>query len=109
MLIGVPKEIKDNEFCVGLVPSSIRELISYGHSVVAETQAGAGIGYTDEDYRHASAEVVGSAEEVFAQAEMLVKVKEPQAVERKMLRENQITFTYLHLAPDPDQTKDLII
>jgi alanine dehydrogenase len=108
MLIGVPKEIKDNEFRVGLVPSSIRELISHGHSVVAETHAGAGIGYTDADYRQAGANVVDSAEDVFAQAEMLVKVKEPQAAERKMLRENQILFTYLHLAPDPDQAKDLI-
>ncbi len=108
MLIGVPKEIKDNEFRVGMTPASIREAVVHGHSAVVETNAGTGIGCTDADYRTAGAEVVDTAEEVFARADMIVKVKEPQAGERKMLREGQILFTYLHLAPDPEQTRDLV-
>lgn len=108
MLIGVPKEIKNHEYRVGMVPASVRELVQHGHSVVVETQAGAGIGFTDADYEAAGARVLGSADEVFAQAEMIVKVKEPQAVERARLREGQILFTYLHLAPDWPQTEDLI-
>lgn len=108
MLIGVPKEIKVHEYRVGMTPSSVREAVTRGHRVIVETQAGAGIGATDDDYRKAGAEVVGTAADVFARAEMIVKVKEPQAVERKMLRDGQVLFTYLHLAPDPEQAQDLI-
>ncbi len=108
MLIGIPKEIKANEFRIGLVPSSIRELISRGHKAIVEKDAAIGIGFSDEDYRAAGAEVVDSAEEVFARAEMIVKVKEPQLNECAMLRPDQILFTYLHLAPDPKQTEGLV-
>jgi len=108
MLIGVPKEIKVHEYRVGLTPASVQEFVTYGHQVIVETNAGAGIGSSDDDYRAAGAEIVGDAAEVFARAEMIVKVKEPQAAERKMLRAGQILFTYLHLAPDPEQTKDLV-
>jgi len=108
MLIGVPKEIKVHEYRVGMTPSSVREAIDHGHQVIVETNAGGGIGASDDDYRRVGAEVVGSAADVFARAEMIVKVKEPQAVERKRLREGQVLFTYLHLAPDPEQAKDLL-
>ncbi|KXF82148.1 alanine dehydrogenase [Enterovibrio coralii] len=108
MIIGVPKEIKNHEYRVGMVPASVRELISHGHTVYVQSQAGEGIGFSDEDYVKAGASILPSAEEVFAIAEMIVKVKEPQAVERAMLREGQILFTYLHLAPDFPQTQDLI-
>lgn len=108
MLIGVPKEIKVHEYRVGMTPSAVREAVSHRHGVIVETQAGAGIGATDDDYRRAGAEVVATAAEVFARAELIVKVKEPQAAERKLLREGQVLFTYLHLAPDPEQAKDLI-
>ncbi|TKB53262.1 alanine dehydrogenase [Ferrimonas aestuarii] len=108
MIIGVPKEIKNHEYRVGMVPASVRELTRRGHQVLVQTLAGSGIGFEDQDYIQAGAEVVGSAEEVFAKAEMIVKVKEPQAVERAMLRKGQILFTYLHLAPDLPQTEDLI-
>jgi len=108
VLIGVPKEIKVHEYRVGMTPTSVREAVSHGHGVIVETQAGAGIGASDDDYRKAGAEVVATAAEVFARAEMIVKVKEPQAAERKLLREGQVLFTYLHLAPDPEQAKDLI-
>ena len=108
MLIGVPKEIKVHEYRVGMTPSSVREAVASGHQVLVETQAGVGIGASDDDYRKAGAEVVGSAAEVFKRSEMVVKVKEPQAVERRMLREGQVLFTYLHLAPDPEQAQDLL-
>ena len=108
MKIGCPKEIKPQEFRVGMTPDAVRETVGHGHAVVVETQAGMGAGFTDEDYIAAGATLLGTAEEVFAQAEMIVKVKEPQAVERKRLREGQLLFTYLHLAPDPEQTKDLL-
>jgi len=108
MLIGVPKEIKNHEYRVGMVPASVRELVQNGHQVVVETQAGMGIGFNDADYEAAGAQVLGGADEVFAKAEMIVKVKEPQAVERARLREGQVLFTYLHLAPDWAQTEDLI-
>jgi alanine dehydrogenase len=108
MLIGVPKEIKVHEYRVGLTPASVQEFVSHGHQVLVESHAGAGIGSSDDDYRAAGAEIVETPAEVFARAEMIVKVKEPQAPERKMLREGQILFTYLHLAPDPEQTKDLV-
>ena len=108
MLIGCPKEIKPQEFRVGLTPAAAHEAVDAGHAVIVETGAGLGSGYADEDYRAMGAEIVDTAEEVFARAEMVVKVKEPQAIERKRLREDQILFTYLHLAPDPAQTKDLL-
>lgn len=107
MLIGVPKEIKIREYRVGLVPSSVRELVANGHKVIVQHGAGSGIGVTDADYEKAGANIVHSAEEIFAKAEMVVKVKEPQPGEIKMLREGQILFTYLHLAPDPKQTAGL--
>jgi alanine dehydrogenase len=108
MRIGVPKEIKVLENRVGLVSGSVRELVAHGHEVTVERNAGQGIGMDDNVYRKAGAKVVDAAAEVFAWAEMIVKVKEPQAVERKMLRRGQILFTYLHLAPDPEQAQDLI-
>ena len=108
MKIGVPKEIKNHEYRVGMTPESISEVISHGHSAVVETNAGAGIGATDDAYREVGAVVVDTADEVFATADMIVKVKEPQAEERSKLREGQILYTYLHLAPDPEQTRDLV-
>jgi len=108
VLIGVPKEIKNNEFRIGLTPTSVREVVTHGHQVIVESNGGVGIGKTDEDYIAAGASIAADAKEIFEKAEMIVKVKEPQAVERAMLREGQILFTYLHLAPDPDQTNDLI-
>jgi alanine dehydrogenase len=108
MLIGVPKEIKNHEYRVGLVPTSVGELVHNGHQVILETNAGTGIGMSDGDYEAVGASVVATADEVFERAEMVIKVKEPQAVERKKLRPGQILFTYLHLAPDPEQTKDLV-
>jgi alanine dehydrogenase len=108
MKIGCPKEIKPQEFRVGMTPNAAREAVVHGHQVVIETGAGAGAGFEDADYVAAGATILGTAEEVFAKADMIVKVKEPQAVERKMLHEGQILFTYLHLAPDPAQTKDLL-
>ncbi|MEM7041882.1 MAG: alanine dehydrogenase [Pseudomonadota bacterium] len=108
MRIGTPKEIKNHEYRVGLTPESVAELVTHGHEVLIETKAGAGIGADDADYVDAGASIVDTAEEVFAKADMIVKVKEPQAGERKMLRKGQILYTYLHLAPDPEQTKDLV-
>lgn len=108
MLIGVPKEIKNHEYRVGLTPLSVREMIRNGHEVWVETRAGEGIGAADADYVKAGARIIPTAAEVFAKADMIVKVKEPQAGERKMLREGQILYTYLHLAPDPEQTRDLV-
>ncbi len=108
MLVGVLKEIKIHEYRVGLTPDSVRELIAHGHSVWVETHAGAGIGRSDDAYRAAGAQIAATPADIFAQADLIVKVKEPQAVERQMLRPGQTLFTYLHLAPDPDQTRDLI-
>jgi alanine dehydrogenase len=108
MLIGVPKEIKTREYRVGLTPSSVREAVAHGHKVVVETKAGEGIGAADDDYLKAGATIAKTAAEIFKAADMIVKVKEPQAGERKMLRRDQLLFTYLHLAPDPEQTKDLV-
>lgn len=108
MKIGCPKEIKPQEFRVGLTPNAAGEAVAHGHDVLIETGAGAGAGFADADYIAAGARIVGTAEEVFAQAQMVVKVKEPQAEERKRLREGQVLFTYLHLAPDPEQTRDLL-
>jgi alanine dehydrogenase len=108
MLIGVPKEIKTQEHRVGLVPSSVREFVAHGHDVIVETNCGAGINYTDADYEAVGAKVVGTAKEVFDKAEMIIKVKEPQPVECDMLREDQVLFTYLHLAADEQQTHGLM-
>jgi alanine dehydrogenase len=106
--VGVPKEIKDNEYRVGLIPSVVRELIDRDHRVVVEKAAGAGAGFSDDDYRSAGAEIASQAADVFDAAELIVKVKEPLATERKRLRRGQTIFTYLHLAPDRQQTQDLI-
>lgn len=108
MLIGVPKEIKTKEFRVGLTPSSVREYVRHGHQVLVETSAGLGIQASDEDYIKAGAKIAATAKDVFDKAEMIVKVKEPQEVECKMLRKGQILFTYLHLAADATQAKGLI-
>lgn len=108
MRIGVPKEIKNHEYRVGFTPESATEAVAHGHAVLIQSNAGAGIGAEDDEYRQAGATILDSAEEVFAAADMIVKVKEPLASERKLLRPEQILFTYLHLAPDPAQTADLI-
>jgi alanine dehydrogenase len=108
MRVGVPKEIKNHEYRVGLVPSGVRELAAAGHQVFVQAGAGAGIGVDDAAYIAAGAQIVGTAEEVFAAAEMIVKVKEPQLAECKMLRADQVLFTYLHLAADPAQAKALM-
>jgi alanine dehydrogenase len=108
MLVGVPKEIKDNEFRVGLTPSSVAELAHHGHQILVEKSAGIGSGLPDNEYLQAGATLVDSAAEIFARADMIVKVKEPLASERKLLRRGQILFTYLHLAPDLAQTQDLV-
>lgn len=108
MLIGVPKEIKNHEYRVGLTPASARELVRHGHQVLVETHAGRDIGLDDEHYLAAGAEIAKDAAEVFARAEMIVKVKEPQPGECRMLRRDQVLFTYLHLAPDPEQTAALL-
>ncbi|MGE4110158.1 MAG: alanine dehydrogenase [Burkholderiales bacterium] len=108
MRIGVPREIKVHEYRVGLVPANARELVAHGHQVMVESGAGLGIGAADEQYRAAGVTIVKTAEEVYAAAELVVKVKEPLAGERKLLRAGQILFTYLHLAPDAEQTRDLV-
>jgi alanine dehydrogenase len=108
MLIGVPKEIKNHEYRIGLTPASVRELTAHGHEVLVETNAGMGVGFPDTDYEKAGASIVSSAEAVFDRAEMIVKVKEPQPNECRMLRKGQTLFTYLHLAPDPLQAELLI-
>jgi alanine dehydrogenase len=108
MRVGVPKEIKNHEYRVGLIPSSVLELVHHGHEVIVQKGAGLGAGLTDEDYIAAGATIIETADEIFASADMIVKVKEPLAEERKKLRPGQILFTYLHLAPDAPQTKDLI-
>ena len=108
MKIGVPKEIKAHEYRVGLTPAGVRELVQGGHDVAVEHNAGAGIGSDDEAYRSAGASIVGAAAEVFEAADLIVKVKEPQAAEIALLRRGQILFTYLHLAADKAQTQGLI-
>ncbi|MGP0093166.1 MAG: alanine dehydrogenase [Xanthobacteraceae bacterium] len=108
MLVGVPKEIKDNEYRVGLIPSTVRELASRRHQVLVETGAGIGAGLTDATYEAAGAQIVGSADEVFRRAELIVKVKEPLPAERKKLSRGQVLFTYLHLAADREQAEDLL-
>ncbi|MCL4079123.1 alanine dehydrogenase [Coriobacteriia bacterium Es71-Z0120] len=108
MIVGVPKEIKNNEYRVGMTPGGVREFVHHGHAVLVERSAGEGSSFTDEAYAAAGAELVDTAQEVFARADMIVKVKEPQPVEIEMLRPGQILFTYLHLAPDLPQTQGLI-
>ncbi|MBV8972678.1 MAG: alanine dehydrogenase [Sphingomonadaceae bacterium] len=108
MHVGVPREIKIHEYRVGLTPPSVAELTASGHTVTVETQAGCGIDFTDDDYVAAGARIAATAAEVFATADMIVKVKEPQLNECAMLRPGQVLFTYLHLAPDPEQAKALI-
>src|SRR5690349_20515582 len=108
MLVGVPKEIKVHEYRVGLTPASVREYVQRGHKVVVETGAGEGSGASDEAYRQAGANIAKTAADVFKAADMIVKVKEPQLEECAQLREGQILFAYLHLAPDPEQTKGLL-
>src|SRR5579862_232585 len=105
MLIGVPKEIKNFEYRVGLVPSSVRELIAHGHQVIVEKSAGEKIGFEDSAYEQVGAKIAEHVEDVYQQSDMIIKVKEPQAHECRMLRENQVLFAYLHLAPDPEQAK----
>ena len=108
MKIGVPKEIKNNEYRVGMIPAAVREVTTHGHTVFVETNAGEAIGLDDETYRRAGATILNTAAEIFAAADMIVKVKEPQAPEIKLLKLDQTLFTYLHLAPDPEQTKGLL-
>jgi alanine dehydrogenase len=108
MRVGVPKEIKPDEYRVGLTPNAVREYVAHGHEVIVETNAGEGAGYTDEDYVKAGAEIAPDAKAVFSAAKMIVKVKEPQQVEWEKLTKDHILFTYLHLAPDPAQTEGLL-
>lgn len=108
MILGVPKELKVEEYRVGLTPASVQEVVAHGHQVVVEHKAGFGIGYTDEMYEEVGATVVATAAEVWERADMIVKVKEPQPAEFPMIREGQVLFTYLHLAPDPKQADALI-
>ena len=108
MRVGVPKEIKVQEYRVGLTPGAVREYVAAGHEVTVETGAGGGIGASDEVYRRAGATIAESARDIFAKSDMIVKVKEPQKSEWAQLRENQILFTYLHLAPDPEQARGLL-
>ena len=100
MLIGVPKEIKNHEYRVGLAPSSVREVITHGHDVQIQANAGEGIGATNDDYRAAGATITENPADIFSESDMIIKVKEPLEPERKLLREQQVLFTYLHLAPD---------
>ncbi|HEY7776018.1 MAG TPA: alanine dehydrogenase [Kineobactrum sp.] len=108
MLIGVPKEIKNNEFRIGLTPGGVRELVHDGHQVLVQQDGGAAIGFDDAQYLEAGAEIVADAKAIFARADMIIKVKEPQPDECRMLRPGQILFTYLHLAPDPEQARLLL-
>lgn len=108
MRVGCPKEIKNHEYRVGLTPGSVREYIAHGHEVIVETNAGIAIGADDGVYQAAGAKIVDTAKDVFEQSDMIVKVKEPQPSEWTMLREGQLLYTYLHLAPDPAQTKGLL-
>jgi len=108
MKIGCPKEVKPQEFRVGMTPNAVQEAVQHGHDVLVETGAGLGAGFDDAAYRAAGARIADGPQQVFAEAEMIVKVKEPQPAERRMLREGQLLFTYLHLAPDPEQTRDLM-
>src|SRR5215213_7989130 len=108
MIVGLPKEIKDNEYRVGLTPAGVRALTDAGHKVVVERSAGEGSGFEDELYERAGANMLDSPDDVWAEGEMIVKVKEPIAPEYPRMREGQLLFTYLHLAPDPKQTEALL-
>jgi len=108
MIIGVPKEVKNHEYRVGLTPAAANEFVQHGHTVLVETHAGEGIGFSDDDYELAGAQIIDTAKAIFSQAEMIIKVKEPQPFECEMLRPDQILYTYLHLAPDPVQTELLV-
>ncbi len=108
MIIGIPKEIKNHEYRVGMTPGSVRELTHHGHAVLVEKNAGLGIGFTDQDYLESGAEILNTAQEIFAKSQMIIKVKEPQPQECAMLNEKHVLFTYLHLAPDLEQTKMLL-
>ena len=108
MHIGCPAEIKNREYRVGMTPATCREAIAHGHTVTVQSGAGVGTGFPDEAYTAVGVQIAQQAEDIYAQADMIVKVKEPQPAERAMLREGQVLFTYLHLAPDPEQTKDLL-
>ncbi|MGR6431003.1 alanine dehydrogenase [Rhizobium sp. PAMB 3174] len=108
MIVGCPKEIKNHEYRVGLTPGAVREYVAHGHQVIVETKAGAGIGADDAAYMAAGAKIAASARDIFEKADMIVKVKEPQPSEWAQLREGQLLYTYLHLAPDPEQTKGLL-
>lgn len=108
MRVGCPKEIKNHEYRVGLTPGAVREYVAHGHEVIVETKAGAGIGADDDAYRAAGAKIVATASDIFLKSDMVVKVKEPQPAEWAQLRDGQILYTYLHLAPDPEQTKGLL-
>ncbi len=108
MIIGIPKEIKNHEYRIGMTPAGVRELVNHGHEVFVEHNGGAGIGFEDEDYTRAGASILDTAAEVFERAEMIIKVKEPQPDECRMLRKGQLLFTYLHLAPDPQQAELLV-
>ncbi|MCS4504554.1 alanine dehydrogenase [Arhodomonas aquaeolei] len=108
MQVGVPREIKNREYRVGLTPDSVREFVAHGHEVLVEHDAGIGVGYADADYERAGARISNTPERIYAEAELVIKVKEPQREERRQLRADQILFTYLHLAPDPEQTHDLV-
>ena len=108
MLVGIPKEIKNHEYRIGMTPAGVRELVATGHQVLIEHNGGAAIGLTDAMYEAAGASIVATAQEVFSRAELIVKVKEPQPIECRMLSPGQVLFTYLHLAPDPEQARLLI-
>ncbi|EJZ21256.1 alanine dehydrogenase, partial [Rhizobium sp. Pop5] len=108
MRVGCPKEIKNHEYRVGLTPASVREYVAHGHEVWVETKAGAGIGADDAAYAAAGAKIAASAKDIFEKCDMIVKVKEPQPSEWAQLRDGQLLYTYLHLAPDPEQTKGLL-
>ena len=108
MLVGIPKEIKNHEYRIGMTPAGVRELVAAGHQVLIEHNGGAAIGLTDAMYEAAGASIVATAQEVFSRAELIVKVKEPQPIECRMLSPGQVLFTYLHLAPDPEQARLLI-
>ena len=108
MIVGIPKEIKNHEYRIGMTPAGVRELIIRGHQVLVETEGGAGVGFDNASYEAVGAQIVASPEDIFAAADMIIKVKEPQPNECRMLRSGQILFTYLHLAPDPDQAQLLL-
>ena len=108
MIVGIPKEIKNHEYRIGMTPAGVRELVNRGHQVLVETEGGVGVGFDNASYEAVGAQIISSPEDIFAAADMIIKVKEPQPNECRMLRSGQILFTYLHLAPDPEQTQLLL-